>query len=402
MPWAIRLSDDEADRIKSNEWAPSRMAEFGASLARDRSNHIVLPMREVNRRLQCAFLDDDNLCGLHKRFGHAFIPSVCQTFPFEFIRDEGGRIIPILSHLCPSVRDNYGHPIDAQLADKLAQAGGRVSEMAAAIPLGGGPVIGRSRIAAIAGRWEEKLATDGALPQILSNLYDEVVLLRTALAQAGVARGPAPDEAFDRSWAAAIESAEPDPLPQSNEVAPIASVLFSLCLSLIAYPGRVQMAHRVRRRGERAPSPLDTLATKLRMVLGRGEADLLLIEKPFPLERVSRVAPFLSGATAAPVRAFLRQVVARRTLFRGDIDLLEAIFTLGLGASLISRFARCRAAAEGRFSVEERDVREGISATELLLFTHARLLSDSTLTRLILRGLANNRLSYRNVLIAEA
>ena len=85
MPWAIRLSDDEAQRIGANDWARSRMAELGAALARDRSGARVLPMIEVARNLQCVFLDDDGLCGLHKRFGHAFIPAVCQAFPIEFI-----------------------------------------------------------------------------------------------------------------------------------------------------------------------------------------------------------------------------------------------------------------------------------------------------------------------------
>lgn len=402
MPWAIRLSDDEAGRIGANDWARSRMAEQGASLARDRSGARVLPMIEVGRNLQCVFLDDDGLCGLHRRSGHAFIPAVCQSFPFEFIRDEQGRVTPILSHLCPSIRDNYGKPIDGILGDKLAQAGGRAPEMAAALPLAGGPTIARSRVAAIALRWEQALASPGPMPQILADLYDELDMLRTALARDGIARGPVADEAFDRAWAAAIESAKPEPLPRSDAAPPIANVLFALCLSLIAYPARVQMPHRVRRPGERAPSTLDTLSLKLRMVLGRGEADLLFIEKPFPLERLPRVAHFLSTDVAAPARAFLAKAIARRALFRGDADLQEALFTLGLGASLISRFARCRAASEGRAAVEERDIREGISASELVLFTHARLLSGSALTRLILRGLAGNRLSYRNVLIAEA
>lgn len=402
MPWAIRLTDDEAQRIGANEWARSRMAECGATIGRDRSGAPVLPMLEVARNLQCVFLDDDGLCGLHKRFGHGFIPAVCQSFPFEFTRDEEDRIIPILSHLCPSIRDNYGKPIAGILHEKLAQAGGRASEMAAALPLAGGPLIGRSRVATIARHWEQRLLTAEPIPQILANVYDELELLRAALARDGIARGPVSDEAFDRAWAAATESTRPEPLPKTDAVPPIASVLFALCLSLIAYPARVQMPHRVRRPGERAPSMLDTLSLKLRMVLGHGEADLLLIEKPFPLQRLPRVPRFLSTDFAAPARAFLVQAVARRALFRGNADLQEALFTLALGASLISRFARCRAASEGRSTIEDRDIREGISASELVLFTHARLLAGSTLTRLILRGLAGNRLSYRNVLIAEA
>ncbi|MCC6355375.1 MAG: YkgJ family cysteine cluster protein [Verrucomicrobiae bacterium] len=402
MPWAIRLGDDEAGRIGSNEWARSRMAEMGAELRRDRSGARVLPMIDRDRHLQCVFLDDDGLCGLHKRSGHAFIPAVCQAFPFEFIRDERGQVTPILSHLCPSIRDNYGKPIGDVLADKLAQSGGRAPEMAPALPLAGGPVISRSRIAAIARRWEERLSDGAPIPQILADLYDELDLLRAALAREGIARGPVGDDAFDRAWAAALESAKPEPLPKTDAAPPIANVLFALCLSLIAYPARVQMSHRVRRPGERAPSLLDTLSLKLRMVLGQGEADLLFIDRPFPLERVPRVARFLSTGAAATARSFLVRAIARRALFRGDADLQECLFTLGLGASLISRFARCRAASEGRASVDDRDVREGISAAELVLFTHARLLSGSALTRLILRGLAGNRLSYRNVLVAEA
>lgn len=402
MPWAIRMSAEEAARYQDNDWARARLRAAGAALSRDRSGHFVLPMIEVERRLQCVFLDDDGLCGLQKQFGHAFIPAVCQAFPFEFVRDESGTVRPVLSHLCPSIRDNRGGPVSDRLEEKLAQAGGVHFEMPTSLSLGGGTLIGASGIAMLTDRWEEKLASSDSVPHALADIYDETVLLRTALAREGAPRVPAGEDIFGRSLTAAIQSHTHQPLPKSNDVPPIANVLFALCLSIIAYPARVAMPHRVRRRGERAPSLLDTLSTKLSFVLGRGEADLLLIEKPFPLERVSRVARFLSDDAAAPVRSFLRQVVARRGLFAGCQDITEAVFALGFGASLISRFARCAAAAEGLYRCEDRHIREGISAAELLVFTHARLLSGSALTRLILRGLAANRLSYRNVLIAEA
>lgn len=399
MPWAIRMTDEEVARYRGNDWARRRMDALGATLAKQ-GGHFVLPMIEVDKRLQCIFLDEDHLCGLQKQLGHEGIPAVCQTFPFEFVLAEDGRMTPILSHLCPSIRDNRGRPVNDRLHEKLTQAKGLHFKLPESIALG------RSRIASanmgiIINQWDNALSSDTPLPQALADLYDETALLQKALSLEPGGT-PIAEDALSRSMAAAAESLRPDTLPKNGDVPPIANVLSALCLSLIAYPARVKMPHRVRQRGEKIPSALDTLSMKLSFVLGRGKVDLLFIEKPFELARVTRVDRFLRGEAAAPVRHFLREVVARRGLFVGCQDLMEAVFSLGFGASLISRFARCAAAADGRQTVDARDIRDGISAAELLVFTHARLLSGSALTRLILRGLAANRLSYRNVLIAES
>jgi lysine-N-methylase len=50
---------------------------------------------------------------------------------------------------------------------------------------------------------------------------------------------------------------------------------------------------------------------------------------------------------------------------------MEVLIDLALATVVISHFARCRAAAEGRARVTPEDVREGISVAELRLLHHA-------------------------------
>ena len=72
------------------------------------------------------------------------------------------------------------------------------------------------------------------------------------------------------------------------------------------------------------------------------------------------------------------------------------------GAGLIAHVARCRAAAEGRAKAALEDVREGLSAGEMLLSGHASVAEQGGLVKSLRRLLATNRARFREVLATEA
>jgi lysine-N-methylase len=135
---------------------------------------------------------------------------------------------------------------------------------------------------------------------------------------------------------------------------------------------------------------------------GRGTVDLLLVPGPVSLKQAAAVEPFLAGPEGGAVKQYLSTVVERGNLFARPRYLKDALVDLCFGAVLVSRFARCRAAAAGREAVTDEDVREGISVCELVLLHHV-VLSEEGKTMQNLRTLMlSDRHKLRELLASEA
>ncbi|HTN88048.1 MAG TPA: YkgJ family cysteine cluster protein [Sorangium sp.] len=393
LPWNIRFSNDEARRYLEEPWVRERAGEEGALvIARG-----VLPMREKDRRLQCVFLDDDMLCSMQKRFGHEYIPKSCQAFPFGFVRDEKDVVVAQLSQLCPSIRDNYGKPVDRQLKAKLQQRGD-TERMSKALATLGGVILAQPQYLRAVRHWEDQLATDASPAETLARLYDWTTAFERAL-PAGAER------ATDASIEAALGQAsagELAPLAPRKKASFYARVLFAYLLGNLCYPSRVREAHRVEKASWTQLQALRSLGNKVAWMLERGTVDMLFVPEPFKLQRVRTVDRFLAGDEGTLVKDYLRLVLQRRHIFSAPRHLLAAVLDLALATVVISRFARCRAAANGRVKVSLEDVREGISVAELVLLSHAALSEQGKLMKNLRWLLLTKRESFRALLATEA
>ncbi|WP_433932472.1 YkgJ family cysteine cluster protein [Sorangium cellulosum] len=393
LPWNIRFSSDEARRYLEEPWVRERAGEEGALvIARG-----VLPMREQDRRLQCVFLDDDLLCSMQKRFGHEYIPKSCQAFPFGFVRDEKEVVVAQLSQLCPSIRENYGKPVDLQLKAKLEQRGD-TERMSKALATLGGVILAQPQYLRAVKRWEDELATSASPAATLARLYDWTAAFERALP-------PGAERATDASIEAALGQAgagELAPLEPRKRPSFYARVLFAHLLGNLCYPSRVREAHRVGKASWTQLQALRSAGNKVAWMLGRGTVDMLFIPKPFKLQRVRTVDRFLDADEGTIVRDYLRLVLQRRHIFSAPRHLLAAVLDLSLATVVISRFARCRAAADGRVKVSLEDVREGISVAELVLLSHAALSEQGKLMKNLRWLLLTKRESFRALLATEA
>jgi lysine-N-methylase len=393
LPWRVRLGDDEARRYLANPWVRERAGHAGVEVI----ERGVLPMREVDRRLECVFLDGDGLCSLQKREGEGYLPRTCQAFPFAFVRDEEGAVIAQLSQLCPSIRDNYGEPVTGRLATKLQQKGDvwRMSETMSTL---GGVVLSRPQYVGVARRWAEALA-GGSPAAGLARIYDWTAAFEGALLDG-------PEVATDASVTAAMERADQDPgepLPSRDSASIVTRVVFASLLSGLCHPSRVRVGHRIGRTRRPWIEALRSFGNKLAWLLGRGTVDMLFVPRPFPLQRVRTVERFLARDEGALVAQFLRLVLQRRQIFCAEPrHLMEVVVDLALSATLVSRVARCRAAAELRLCVTQEDVREGISVAELLVTSHAAVSEQGGLARGLCRRLVGDRAKLREVLATEA
>ncbi|MDC0679957.1 YkgJ family cysteine cluster protein [Sorangium atrum] len=393
MPWNIRFGGDEARRYLAEPWVRERVGEEGALVI----GRGVLPVRERDRQLQCVFLDDDMLCSMQKRFGHEYIPKSCQAFPFGFVRDEKDVVVAQLSQLCPSIRDNYGKPVDRQLKAKLQQRGD-TERMSTALATLSGVILAQPLYLRAARHWEERLATGASPASTLAELYDWTAAFERALPQG---QGRATDASVDAALGQAGKE-EPEPLAPRKRPSFYARVLFAYLLGNLCYPSRVRESHRVEEASWTELQALRSFGNKAAWMLGRGTVDMLFVPRPFKLQRVSTVDRFLAGDEGTLVKDYLRLVLQRRHIFSAPRHLLAAVLDLSLATVVISRFARCRAAADGRVKVSPEDVREGISVAELVLLSHAALSEQGTLMKNLRWLLLTKRESFRALLATEA
>ncbi|MEM9488013.1 MAG: YkgJ family cysteine cluster protein [Myxococcota bacterium] len=392
VPWSIRFTADEIARYADEAWIRERAGDDGMKVLMGG----ILPMREHERRLQCVFLDDDHLCAMQKEFGHSFIPRACQAFPFGFQRNEKDVLVAQLSHLCPSIRDNYGLPVAKQLKAKLEQKG-EAERMTTALSTVNRIILSRSQYLLAVKMWTTQLSDDRSVAQILADLYDRTLAFEEALP------GDA-EKVKDGQVKTALSNAKTrpsEPLAALDKPSFHARSLYSYLLGNLSYPSRVRQPHRVGRAPFGSLHGLRSLANKWAWLRGRGTVDLLFIDQPVKLRRAAEVAPFLDQAEGALIRNYLRTVLDRRQLFATPRYLLDALIDLCLATVLISRFARCRAAAAERSSVSADDVREGISVAELVVLSHVTL-TEQGKTMANLRALMlSSRDRLRDLLASE-
>lgn len=82
----------------------------------------------------CTFLDQDNLCELHRELGGERKPLVCQTFPYLLTETPDGIFIT-LSYACPAVSEGMGPEVEQQRAYLEQMIASRGEEMPQAPPV---------------------------------------------------------------------------------------------------------------------------------------------------------------------------------------------------------------------------------------------------------------------------
>ncbi len=354
-PWGIPVSEEERTRILADADAAGRLNERARAVLRAG----ILPMQELDGRLACVFLDQDQLCSLQKKHGHAFIPAPCQAYPFGFSENERGQPVALLSRYCPSIRDSYGEPASQILGAKLEQAGG-MKPLAEKMGLRSGRVLARKHFARLAEGFRAILAGSDSAAQALLQIYESLDAFDEALP-----RKVPDDAAVDAAWSTALAQHAPPAVPSPPGFNH--RVFLAYTLGGLSYPTRVLMPHRTT-----AISLLErlrALGNRIRWFLGRGRVDLYLVSGSVPVAQIRRVASPLVGPLSHLVSAYLSEVLLRRQGMSRQTYLSRVVVDLALMALLISQHARAAAAAAGRSEPSEAEVREGIGIAELL-FSH--------------------------------
>ena len=379
MPWGYPVTPSEKDRISALPWVAARFASLGVAFNQLSPERYGLPSIEKNRRLQCAFLDEDNLCSIHKREGVDATPQTCQTFPLRFIEKEDGTLQTYLSHVCPSIRDNYGEPLAPQLPERLAQMQGLTTlKLVPYMSLGLGRIEQKDYLS-----WADQAAqflmNSPSPASALVQLEEWTSAIASAVPMDGTHNGDFPN--LQENPFSSVSPARPSSWAKSTRL------LLAFCLAPASYP---MMSGRPLSRFELLKFCLHKLNFILKIVRQKGSADMLFVNRPVPLAEVFSIHTALSHPDAQRRLAkFLSQLLIRRNFFFSQKSLGEVLFHLALTGALVSVFARLHAVSQNRSSCEVQDFVDGESLAELILTYHGSAIKSHKALRTITEFMAN-------------
>jgi Fe-S-cluster containining protein len=116
--WEIRVDAPSAERLLARSWPGlGADAPFKKRLPVVTDELAYTVERKPNGA--CVFLEEKNLCRIHRELGLEAKPQVCQQFPFLFAEHPGGVTVG-LSHYCPGVhrkKDAPEPPLKAKLPE---------------------------------------------------------------------------------------------------------------------------------------------------------------------------------------------------------------------------------------------------------------------------------------------
>jgi Fe-S-cluster containining protein len=157
QPWLEAIEPEKLAAIQSFDWA----AKYPQLAGREPVSQALLDGRRVpvvskKDNGECLFLDDDNLCIIHKELGYEAKPQICRRFPhYSASMPDADRISANFG--CPSVQSGQGPSMEEKREDILntlppsKHPAGRSTDVALMI----GHLIPLEAASALADRWAD-------------------------------------------------------------------------------------------------------------------------------------------------------------------------------------------------------------------------------------------------------
>jgi Fe-S-cluster containining protein len=358
----VIATDKEVARFKDYDWAATRPRFAGRDAVRLEADGLY---RLNHLDGGCIFLDDDNLCAIHKELGFEAKPFMCKHFPY-YLTDTPEGVIVSYDFGCPTVIADDGDPIE-QEGDSVRQ---RIAEWAAVgaelrfamanATLGGGePHVETRRGQPLV--WADYLLLEGAIRRLLTDttrpLTARLLMLDVLVERSSSNTGPGAMQRWLDSLAAEQWGALSDQVPRVSALRQRALIAPAIASIEEGWSQRV---------GRRASAGA-RLGIALSLVPSRGTIRLETADATLLLSEMRRVCfPQDDAAVNAPLVRFLEAFVVRKGLIAGT-SVLQGSRYLALYFATIRWYAVARAALAERDAVNSADVAYAIQLVEKTL-----------------------------------
>jgi Fe-S-cluster containining protein len=361
--WNVLATEGEIERFRYFDWQATRPRFEGREIVKDAGDGLY-QLAHIDDA--CIFLDDDNLCAIHKELGLDAKPAMCKQFPYS-LTDTPEGVVVSLDFACPTVVADDGAPIESHAADVNA----RIKDWA---EIGAHPRLGMAgstlgqmpRVEARKGvplAWSDYLALEHALLSVLKDkkepLTERLQSVDAVLigAVAHAATGQLNDwlgSGRETGWASPQRaSARVSPLGQRALVAPVVASIEE---------GWGEPRDGAKRSGT-ARVGLALAVTAASSTIQLPTADGAALQLPRMLHTHF---PQDDADLNAPIARFLSAFIARKGLLKGT-NLLQGSRYLALYFAVIRWYSVARAVLAERETVETADVRYALILVEKTL-----------------------------------
>jgi hypothetical protein len=335
-----------------------------------RDRELVHPRDDGNYTLghigdACVFLDDDDLCAIHKELGLEAKPFMCKQFPNHVVSTPEG-IIATLDFACPTVVADDGAPVREQEPDlrariaEWAQVGSALRGAMASATLGDEePNVMIRRGAPVA--WRDYLALEAGLQHILTDwsrpLTERLLLVDSMMDSCR-------PHAADGSMEAWVKGLEAERWATLSVAPPSVSAMRQRALLA---PAIAAIEDAWGRRSGRRSSAASRVALATALVPSRRKVFLATADATLDLDRMRKTRfaqddPLLTG----PITRFLLVYLTRKSLIAGT-SVLQGSRYLALFFGTIRWYSVARAVLAGREAVEVADVNYALRLVEQTL-----------------------------------
>ncbi len=361
------VTEANVARLSERDWGATRPRFAGRAMTE--------PLPDGRTRFTsidgaCIFLDDDNLCAIHKELGAEAKPWMCQTFPYRAVDTPDG-LVASLDFACPTVVADDGAPLEEQIDEirRLVTVVPPGQVMGASRGAAGPPRMGMQAGTANAGAvrarpgvplaWADYLALEAGLLAILHEdarpLTERMLLIDSLATQAADHAEPGALAA----WISTLQAKSWEPL-----AAPAGPKLSAMRQRALLAPALATIEGTARRRqgaqtpaGERVGLALALVAAKKTIPLPSAEASL-------PLARMLRTRfaqddPGLASLFSRYIEAY---IVRKDLIERTTVTLGAGYLALMFG--VVRWYAVARAAMAERAAATEADLGYAIMLAE--------------------------------------
>jgi lysine-N-methylase len=352
--WAVPVDQATVDRLRAHDWGedPFESAPGAGE-----------PYRTRLVAGRCFFLDRENRCRIHNEMSYEAKPPVCRSFPLTVL-EVGGTRHARLSFWCPTVSANSGKPLEHQ-ASWLKETA-RHSDR-------------RSMPLTINQTTEISLRDFERIHLMLRRFLVDATLPTAERLAAGAGLIRRLDE-----------SAGKESTPPLAEVVQTAEAEGAAVLASEARrggrPGGGRRVLSLYLLQDRQGGRLSILARLLSVVLFNTGAIRLrssAVPGAASWRQIRGVSFSASGASTELLTRYFTSKLDSRRYVAGDATLVDGFNLLLAAYGMINVLARMRAASDGRSSTDEEDIRQAVSAADLLVVEHPGIYHGRLHARLV-------------------
>lgn len=360
--YEIGVTAEEKARLVAQHWETGK-ALAGRPLFVERRKGTILAL---NERGVCLFLDEQNRCRIHGRFGEAAKPLGCRLYPFV-LNPTGPEIRVSVRFDCPAVAANRGRPVaeHASLLRVLAEKGLPASAFRMAPPpFRRGRTLEWSYLTGITtgllSVWAEK--TLSVTRRVIASVTMTHLLRRVAVDKLE-------NDGMTEFLSLARETAVKDARSDDLTTAPPPRKTALLFRQLLGLYGRRDLPEDLRKTAGRKPALSGArLNQSLRFVNGRGPVPKL--QPDFPVVDFAAMEEPLGEPTGAAAEALDR-------FYRGKLNgmvfcgrpyhqfpFVDGLYSLWLTYPVVLWYARLFSRGEARSQVTATAVRRALQVVD--------------------------------------